>query len=206
MRIKTSCDILLICSCVLFLSSCNNPDKKAGNKDVQSTDIQQKESQSASDENRNMYETALKADSLNTDIRLKLAAEYYMNKDLQKAQFHYLKIIGFDKNNMAALFNLGNISYDLEQYSQAIIYYEAFLEKDKNNSDVRCDMATCYLNLEKPQKAISILQENIRLNANHLQSHYNLSVILKQVGKTEEAEKELKIFNTLSASQNTLNQ
>ena len=205
MGIKTSCDILLICSCVLFLSSCNNPNKKSGNKYIQSADIQKKESQSASGGNRNMYETALITDSLNTDIRLKLAADYYMNKDLQKAQFHYLKIIGYDRNNMAALFNLGNISYDMQKYGQAIKYYEFFLEKD-NNYDVRCDLATCYLNVKKPKKAISVLHENIRINANHLQSHYNLSVILKQVGKTAEAEKELKIYNTLLASQKTQNQ
>ncbi|MFZ4546912.1 MAG: tetratricopeptide repeat protein [Bacteroidales bacterium] len=206
MKIKTNWVLLLICSCSVLLFSCNNPDNTSSNSKVQSTDILENKEQSGSEANCQMYETALMTDSLNTDIRLKLAAEYYMNKDLQKAQFHYLKIIGYDKNNMAALFNLGNISYDLQQYSQAIKYYEAFLEKDSNNSNVRCDLATCYLNIDNPQKAISILQENIRLNANHLQSHYNLSVVLKQVGKTEEAEKELKIYNALSANQNTVNQ
>jgi tetratricopeptide (TPR) repeat protein len=203
MEIKTCRALMLICSSAVLLFSCNNPDIKSGNKEAQNPDIHKENSQDVSSGNRSMYETALKTDSLNTDIRLKLAADYYIGKDLLKAQFHYLKIIGYDKNNMAALFNLGNISYDLEQYSQAITYYDAFLEKDKNNNDVRCDMATCYLNLEKPQKAISILRENIRLNANHLQSHYNLSVILKQVGKTKEAEKEREIYNTLSASQKT---
>lgn len=203
---KANMILAISCLCSVLFLSCNNTDVKTGQNKVQDTDIQQNETQSVTGENRTMYETALVTDSLNTDIRLKLAADYYLNKDLGKAQFHYLKIIGYDKNNMAALFNLGNISYDQQQFGQAIKYYEAFLEKDKNNSNVRCDMATCYLNLDNPQKAIQILKENIKLNTNHLQSHYNLSVILKQVGKTAEAEKEREIYNALLASQNQQNQ
>jgi tetratricopeptide (TPR) repeat protein len=102
---------------------------------------------------------------------------------------------------MATLFNLGNLYYDTQRNEEAIKYYERFLKLDKNNSNVRCDLATCYLNLKNTDKAISLLRENIKINFNHPQSHYNLSVILKQAGKTAEAEEELKIYNSMSQVQ-----
>jgi tetratricopeptide (TPR) repeat protein len=185
---------------ILFVS-CNNTDHKGGQNQIQSPSNSQQNIQSPSMDSPDSYESLLQTDSLNTEIRLKLASYYYTTKNFDKALYHYLIVNRIDKNNMAAIFNLGNLYYDTQQNEQAIKYYEIFLKSDKNNQNVRCDLATCYKNLKRTGKAISILRENIKLNSNHPQSHYNLSIMLKESGKIQEAEDELKIYNNLLAGQ-----
>lgn len=186
-----------ICSAAFIMTSCNNSEIKVPGNRTKNTDPSQSNRPSISMDNPESLEIALKIDSLNTNIRLKLAAQYYANKNFDKALYHYLFINRHDNRNMAALFNLGNVYYDMQQDQLAIKYYEKFLETDKSNSNVRCDLATCYMNLNKIQKAISLLRENIKINYNHPQSHYNLSVMLKQTGKNAEADAEMKIYNSL---------
>jgi len=201
MLIKALWTVTYMCVAVILFSSCTNTDPKGSTDNNTGGNTMQQSFQPASAESTASLENSLKTDSLNTDIRLKLAAAYYTNKEFEKAISHYLYIHQRDKSNLAALFNLGNIYYDTQQNEQAIVYYQKFLELDKNNSNVRCDLATCYMNLKKTDKAISLLRENIKMNNNHLQSHYNLSVMLKQTGKIAESEAELSIYNTMSAGQ-----
>jgi tetratricopeptide (TPR) repeat protein len=189
-----------------LIVSCKNTEQKESKDKTQNIEIQQESSESLSSSNVGVYEGMLKIDSLNSEIRLKVAAYYYMNKNFEKALSHYLIILQNDKNNLATLFNLGNIYYDMQQNEQAIKYYERLLALDKNNSNVRCDLATCYMNLNNTTKAIAILRENIKLDTNHLQSHYNLSVMLRKTGKTVDADKELSIYNAMSASQKGVTQ
>ncbi|MFH0867648.1 MAG: hypothetical protein V1904_15770, partial [Bacteroidota bacterium] len=70
---------------------------------------------------------------------------------------------------------------------------------DSTNTNVRCDMATCYLNIKKPQKALILLKENIKMDNNHSQSHHNLSVVYTELGMTKEAEEESDIFKKMNA-------
>lgn len=201
MKVKSLQFLVLFCLITFLMVSCKNAGQKESKDKAQSVEIQQESSESLSSNNIGVYEGMLKIDSLNTEIRLKVAAYYYLNKNFEKALSHYLVILQNDRNNLATLFNLGNIYYDMQQNEQAIKYYERLLALDKNNSNVRCDLATCYMNLNNTSKAIAILRENIKLDTNHLQSHYNLSVMLRQTGKTVEADKELSIYNAMSASQ-----
>jgi len=201
MTIKVFRMVFTMCFVAFLVAACNNSELKVSSNLNQNADRSQPNIPSISIDNPETLEKALKTDSLNTDIRLRLAAQYYTNKNFDKALYHYLIVYQIDQENMAALFNLGNVYYDTQQDKLAIKYYEKFLELDKNNSNVRCDLATCYMNLNNSGKAISLLRENIKINNNHPKSHYNLSVILKQVGKTAEADEEMKIYNNQISEQ-----
>ncbi|NVO19317.1 MAG: tetratricopeptide repeat protein [Bacteroidetes bacterium] len=197
---RTAYILLGLCLTLGFLISCSQDktSSKPSNEQTRTTGIQ---TQPLSLDDHTTYEKILAKDSLNTDARLKLAAYYYLNKDYNKALYHFLIVHTIDKNNMAALFNLGNINYDLEQNEEAIPYYEKFLAKDKSNYNVRCDLATCYIRLNKYDKAINLLKENIQANYNHLQSHFNLSYALKQSGKITEANEEMNVYQKLKSKQ-----
>jgi len=201
MPVNTFKILYTLCFFTLVIASCNNSELKVTGDKNQSTETSQQAAPSISMDSPETYETVLQNDSLNTDVRLKLAAIYYTNKNFDKAIYHYRIVNKIDKENLAALFNLGNIYYDTQQNQEAIAYYERFLKLDNKNSNVRCDLATCYMNLNNTDKAISLLRENIKINFNHPQSHYNLSVMLKQIGKTAEGEEELKIYDTLVKGQ-----
>lgn len=143
-------------------------------------------------------EDTLLSDSLNISLRLELASLYYSEEKLEEALFQFLKVTDIDNKNLTALINVGNIYYDSQQFEKAIDYYKKALIIDNKNVNVKCDMATCYLNNKMPEKAIEILKENVKTNFNHVQSHYNLAVIYKQLGKIKESDDEMKIFNSIS--------
>jgi Tfp pilus assembly protein PilF len=144
-----------------------------------------------------LYEKELSTDSLNIEMRLMLANNYYVKKQFDNAIYHLKIAVSIDDKNETALVLLGNIYYDIEQSDKAVIYYEKALKINDKNVNVRCDLATSYLNLKDPEKACSLLKKNIQINYNHAQSHHNLSIAYKQLGKIKEAEAEEKIFHQL---------
>lgn len=59
----------------------------------------------------------------------------YKNKQYELAETRYLEVLKYDKNNVQALYNLGNTYFHLNQYAQSILFYEKakkFAPADKN--------------------------------------------------------------------------
>lgn len=195
MKYKSVLGILIIISLIVSFSACNLSVQKdlgkVNNDSIVSADNFPADSFA-------FYENVLINDSLNTDLRLALATNYYAEKQFDKAIEHLLIVCNIDNKNIEALIILGNIYYDSEQNENAIKYYEKALALDNKNVNVRCDLATSYLNIKNPNKALNLLKKNIEMQPNHAQSHHNLSIVYTQLGKTKEAEEQMKIFNKLA--------
>jgi cytochrome c-type biogenesis protein CcmH/NrfG len=82
-----------------------------------------------------------------------------------------------------ALIFLGNANYDITQFDKASQYYRAALEIDPSNIQVRTDLATCYLNLGKTDKALSELRTVLKQEPAHEPALYNIGLILLEVKK-----------------------
>lgn len=191
--------LFILIAIVLF--SCNNAPK-LNDDNIQSENNIQSLNNNISQEtivvnNKNDIELQLVADSLNIDLRLKLASIYYADREFDNAIVHYLKVYEINPKNLIALISLGNLYYDSEQHEKAIEFYSKALELDPNNLNVRCDMGTSYGKTGNVDMAIKIYRENIDLDFNHAQSHYNLAIFLEQIGDSKEAQKEMVIFNGL---------
>jgi len=189
---------LLSVAVFTFISCNTNEEKKNDNSFVQTKSINEGIQMPSND--FSFLEERVGKDSLNIEIRTMLASKYYSAGELEKANYHFLRIYELDNKNFTALSNLGNIYYDTQQDDKAIQYYEKALEIDPDNINMRCDLATCYSRINKLKKAIEILNENIKMDYNHLQSHYNLSVILKLSGRVKEADEEMKIYQKISST------
>lgn len=183
---RTSFAVLISLS-FLFASCNSNQEKKSENTT---------ENKSPSADFSQM-EKKLEQDSLNIELRTAVAAQYYASGQLEKAANHFLRVINQDKKNLPALTNLGNIYYDSHQDDKAIEYYERAVEIDSMNIDMRCDLATCYSNINLLKRSIKILKDNIKINPLHAKSHHNLAVILKRNNENAEADKEMKIYESL---------
>jgi Tfp pilus assembly protein PilF len=143
------------------------------------------------------YENILMKDSMNVELRLALATNYYSERLFEKAIDHLLKVVRMENNNLEALITLGNVYYDAGQNDNAVVYYEKVLQLDPRDVNVRCDLATCYLNMKQPEKSMNLLKKNLEIDPKHAQSHHNLSVVYNQMGRAKEAEEEMKVFNSL---------
>jgi len=186
--------IVLACFSVTFLA-CNSktPNEQANKKN----NVNQPVSGFPADSFA-YYENALAKDTANMGLRMALATNYYSEKQYDKAILHLQKVYNSDKKNKDVVITLGNVYYDAGQYDKGIEFYEKALTIDPKNSNVRCDLATCYLNIKNTEKAFKLLKKNIEMDYNHAQSHHNLSVVYKQMGKIKESEEELVIFNKLN--------
>ncbi|MBK6839092.1 MAG: tetratricopeptide repeat protein [Bacteroidetes bacterium] len=78
--------------------------------------------------------------------------------------------------------------------------YEKALAIDPGNLNIKCDLATCYSNVNKYKRAISLLEENIKMDPLHAKSHHNLAVILKKSGDEKNADKAMQKYNELTRS------
>ena len=188
MNTKTLTGIFFI-AFIIFFASCNSDKVKTTDK---TTTVIENSVDSLA-----MLENVIAVDSLNIDLRLAIASRYYKIRKFDNALEHLMKAEQIDKNNIDVLIGLGNVYYDTENFEDAIGYYEKVLKIEPENTNVRCDMATCFLSTNKPEKALSLLKKNLEIDKNHLQSHHNLSIVYKQMGKTKEADEEKAIYEKL---------
>ncbi len=179
---------------IVSFTSCNSNKKdNTNNKISPTTEFNDK----SSNDSTAFYEEIIAKDSLNTELRLMLATNYYAERKFDEAIYHLVILTNIDTKNMEALIMLGNVYYDTDQDEKAIETYQRVLAKDNSNVDVRCDLATCYLRLKKPNEALALLKKNLSLDKNHAQTHHNLSVVYKELSRFNDAEEELLIFNKL---------
>lgn len=192
--------LLIICFALTLLISCNSGKQKKGLETVEQYD-----QYVPSAENQNMItlenlakdEEILKKDSLNIEMRIRLASSYYTINETLRAIDHFLVVHKIDEKNLTALIALGNLYMDTKQNGRAIEFYEKALEQDSLNLNVRCDMGTCYKRLEMFEKAIQIWKNIIEINYNHAVSHYNLYIVYNKIDNHKEAEKEKRIFDKI---------
>jgi tetratricopeptide (TPR) repeat protein len=196
MKKSTSVVLIVFSVFVFILFSCNYSRRNV-TEEVKKTDSVASKNLFSADSFA-YYESNLAKDSLNVELRLALANNYYVEKRYDKALGHLLILYGMDSKNLKILTGLGNVYYDTEDYNNAVKYYEKELSLDPNNVDVRCDLATCYLNMKKPEISLGLLKKNIKINPKHIQSHHNLAVVYGQLGKSKEAEEEMAIYNSLT--------
>ena len=181
----------------LSLFSCNSDKVESRGEISERNNIEDDINKKKIDE-LGILESQVTGDSLNIELRKALAIKYYSIGELNEAEKHYQIILEQKPNNLDASINLGNIYYDSQKNDKAIIYYEKSLLSDPKNTNLRCDLATCYLRIKNYAEAIKILKNNIKIDKNHIQSHHNLSVILKDIGNTKEADVEMAIYTKLN--------
>lgn len=83
-----------------------------------------------------------------------------------------------DPKNVQLWIRLGNLSMDGGRFQEAIDAYQEALKFDPKNADVRVDMGTCYRSAGKPDVAVKEYRKALEVNANHLNAHKNLGVVL----------------------------
>ncbi len=87
-------------------------------------------------------------------------------------------VLKADPNNLKALITLGNKYFDAHRNQKAIDMYTRALAIDPKDSDVRTDMAVMYRGLKEYDRAVKELKEAARQDPKHVNSRYNLGIIL----------------------------
>ena len=92
-----------------------------------------------------------------------------------------------DANDVDVNIMLGNLYFDIDNKSEAILYYKKALGLDSTNSDVRVDMAICYYELGDPETAIKEIEKGLKFHPNHSKAFFNLGIVNYSTGNIAEA-------------------
>lgn len=100
---------------------------------------------------------------------------------------HYIELLRKNPRNVKTLIALGNIYFDVQQWSKAILYYNKALQYEPENSTLRISMSIALFNTGNQQAAIRGLNEVIRQNPKNAMAYYNLGAMSQQLGRSQEA-------------------
>jgi len=81
-------------------------------------------------------------------------------------------------DDVAAWVQLGNLYFDTDNYSKAIVAYNKSLELNPNNAGVLTDLGVMYRRSGQPTKAIKAFDRAIKTDLRHEVSRFNKGVVL----------------------------
>ncbi|HNV02399.1 MAG TPA: tetratricopeptide repeat protein [Vicinamibacterales bacterium] len=89
-----------------------------------------------------------------------------------------------DAANVQSRVQLGNLYFDAERYQEAIRWYDEALRLNPKDVNVSTDLAVCFYYTNQPDRAISQLEESLRIDPAHTKSLLNLGIV-KSFGKQD---------------------
>lgn len=85
------------------------------------------------------------------------------------------------------LVQLANFHYDRQQWQQAALYYGQAVAIDPTNPDLLTDYGTALHYSGRHEQGIARFEEALQRDPKHLNAHFNLAIVLTQLGRGAEA-------------------
>jgi cytochrome c-type biogenesis protein CcmH/NrfG len=79
---------------------------------------------------------------------------------------------------------LGNLYFDAERYTDAIVWYEAAFALKPNDPNVSTDLGVAYYYTNQPDRAIAQFEKSLAADPNHTKTLLNLGIV-KAFGKQD---------------------
>jgi tetratricopeptide (TPR) repeat protein len=79
-------------------------------------------------------------------------------------------------DDVQAALDLANFLYDVQNWQEAVTWYERALALQPQNADARTDMATCYFNLNRYEDAIAAYDRALETEPDKPQALYGLAL------------------------------
>ena len=110
--------------------------------------------------------------------------------------------------NYLAIWKIGNLYMLKSNWDEAIPYLEKAILHAPNLAQAHRDLGKAYFQKNELEKAVQHYLKVVQLDPEEDTSHYRLAAIYRKQGRTQEAQAEMKIFETLAkkvkAAQNPL--
>ena len=128
----------------------------------------------------------LKKNPKSSYLKNLLGFAYLENKDLTNAEKNFLASIQLNKNNIAAINNLGNTYRYLHRYKEAESYYKQALTLDPNYIKALNNYANLKFTLNITDEAISLYEKILSIDPQNFITYYNLALIYQSNGNFSE--------------------
>jgi tetratricopeptide (TPR) repeat protein len=108
------------------------------------------------------YRHAERIDSLDIQIKFKIAEALYKQKSYTDAANKYLQVIAIDSNNIQAYDKLGELLYYAAEYPNAAFYLTKYLKYDQKNSKVYYFAANSLFKMQNYDGASNVAEEGLQ--------------------------------------------
>jgi tetratricopeptide (TPR) repeat protein len=107
-----------------------------------------------------------------------------------------------DPHDVSCLYNLGYIASRQGQYDMGEKWLQQALEVDPNYPEALLELANAKMHEKKFEEAVPLLRKCAKLHPHPAPVYYKLQAAERELHQTEAAERDLKIFQTLSRDPN----
>ena len=111
----------------------------------------------------------------------------YSNNKTSRGIFWFNKVLEIKPEDKLALYHLGSLYRNLQNYEKSISYYKELLEIDPNFIQANNNLALAYLSLGKIDQAKLYFEKHLKINNMYWQSYYNLAFIESEKGNKSKA-------------------
>lgn len=125
--------------------------------------------------------------SIDLNESLAFAKKLIKNKNFDKAEKLYKKILREFPNNFDANYFLASIKAQKNNYLDSKFYMEKALSVNPNLPELNNNLGLIYLNLNETEKSISFFKKAIELNRNYILAYTNLGMAYVSLKKVLDA-------------------
>ena len=140
----------------------------------------------------------LPASEKDEEVLLILANIAQENGNINLAIRNLNKALGKNNQYYKAYYNLGCILADKKSYLLAINNFEFAIKYNKKFTSAYYNLAYCQMKLRNFEEAKKNLIKAIELEPNNKDYYYNLAYCYKELNKPKQAQKFIKIYESLS--------
>ena len=105
----------------------------------------------------------------------KLGLYYARKGDLEQAEIYFTRTLQYDKGNLVALVNLGNVMYQLKAYDSADRRYKKALQHDQQNVGILANLVRCNMKLGNKKAAVGYYQAIEQIDPEYLKNIKEIS-------------------------------
>ncbi len=147
------------------------------------------------------YRDALKINSripgLHFELGELLSSALSPNTDKERAEKEYQAALAQNPFDEKAECRLGRIALGRSDVKEALAHYSKALELQSEDPEANLGLGKVMLSMHQPQKAEVLLEKAVRLDPSDSVAHYQLGTLYRQIGRADDARRELAEFQRL---------
>lgn len=147
------------------------------------------------------YEAALKKQPDAADIHSRLGVAYWMLDQFEPAEKNLLLAVQESPDDPFANIYLGRMALRAHDYAKALPYLKRAVATHVEELESRILLGRCLIGLGLLPEAKDDLLGAVRLEPDDPRSHYMLAEVYQKLNQPTDRERELTLFNKLSAAQ-----
>ncbi len=135
------------------------------------------------------------------DLHYSLGTSYWMAGKWELAAEQFQQELAITPENYMATWKLGNTYLFGRRYDEARIYLEKALKQKPELEQANRDMGKLCLHAGEPEKALVYFQKVAQSDPNEAATHYLMAQAYRKLGKQDDAQSELDLFQKLTNQQ-----